>query len=138
MGAVAVGAGLVAALALVVAGFVWQAVRRSPVTDHAEYVVEEAVPFVYERLSDRALRALDPDLVRRILDWNLQFTQVVGPRQLGRPPVVGSGDGIEYVMAVGGAAGFDLDPLDIAEVMAVETEYLLEIGAIGSAVEDPP
>lgn len=135
MGAVAIGAVLFAALAVVVAGFVWQAVRRSPVTDHAEYLLEEAVPFVHQRLSERGRNALDPDLVRRILEWNLQYTQVVGPRRLGRSPILGSGEGIEYVMTIAETAGYDLDPIALAEVMAIETEYLLEIGAIGAPVQ---
>lgn len=136
MGAVAYGAVLVAALALFVAGFVWQSVRRSAVTEPAEYLLGEAIPFIWERLSDRAMGRLDPDLVGSILEWNLHFTQVIGPRDLGRPPVIGSGEGIEYVMDRGRAAGVELEPIDIAEVMAVETEYLLEIGAIGTPVED--
>lgn len=138
MGAVAFGAILVAVLALVVAGYVWQAVRRSPATDYAEYLIDDAVPFVYQRLSDRALQSLDPELVRRLLEWNLQYTQVIGPRRLGRPPILGQGEGIEYVMQVATAAGYDLDPVALAEVMAIETEYLLEIGAIGAAVEEAP
>jgi hypothetical protein len=136
MGVVGYAAVLFGLLALVVAGFVWQAVRRSPATERAEYVIAEAVPFVWERLSDRAMEALDPDLVRHILEWNLHFTQVVGPRDLGRPPVIGSGEGIEYVVERGRAAGEDLEPIDIAEVMAIETDYLLEIGAIGTPVEE--
>lgn len=135
MGAVAVGAMLVVVLSFVVAGFVWQSVRRSPATEPAEYLIAEAVPFVWQRLSDRAMAALDPELVRRILEWNLHFTQVIGPRDLGRAPIIGSGDGIEYVMDRARAAGFDVEPLDIAEIMAIEIDYLLDIGAIGAPVD---
>lgn len=135
MGPVGTAAILFGLLALFIAGFVWQSVTRSPATEHAEYVIAEAVPFVWERLSDRAMERLDEELVRRVLEWNLHYSQVIGPRDLGRPPVVGAGDGIEYVMDRGRAAGFDLEPIDIAEVMAIETEYLLEIGAIGTPVD---
>lgn len=136
MGAVAVGAVFFAVLALVIAGYVWQAVRRSPVTDTAEYLVDEAVPFVWERLSNRAMDALDTELVRRILEWNVHYTQIVGPRELGRPVVIGSGEGMEYVLSRARAAGYEIDPLDVAEVMAIETDYLLEIGAIGAPVAE--
>lgn len=136
MGAVAVGAILFAALALVVAGFVWQATRRSAVTDEAEYLIGEAASFVYERLSDRALGGLDPDVVRRILEWNLHYTQVIGPRDLDRPPVIGSGEGMDYVVDRARAAGVEVDPIDIAEIMAIEIDYLLEIGAIGGPVDE--
>jgi len=136
MGAVAFGAVLVAVFLLMVAGFVWQGARRSAATDQAEYLVSEAVAFAYARLSVRALDGLGVEEVRRILEWNLHFTQVVGPRMFGHPPVIGSGEGIEYVMDRARAAGLAIDPLDIAEVMAVETEHLLEIGAVGAPVEE--
>jgi hypothetical protein len=135
MGAVGFGAVLLAVFLIIVAGFVWQGALRSVVIDPAEYLVSEAAEFVYDRLSDRALEGLDPEVVRRILDWNLHFTQVVGPRQLGRVPIIGSGEGMEYVMDRARAAGIVVEPLDIAEVMAIETDYLLSIGAVGGPVE---
>lgn len=138
MGAVAVGAVLLAVVLVIVAGFMWQAARKSPVTDHAEYFVHEAAAYVYDRLSDRALHSLGPDDVLRILEWNLHFTQVEAPRALGHPAVIGGGDGIEYVMHRAAAAGDSIEPLDIAEVMAIETDYLVTIGAVGAPVEDEP
>ena len=138
MGAVASGAVLLALFLIIVAGLVWQGSRRSVVTDRAEYVVPEAAEFVYERLSDRALGGLDPEMVRDVLEWNLHYTQVIAPRESDRPPVIGGGDGIEYVMEKAAAAGVAVEPLDIAEIMAIETDYLLSIGAIGSPVEEGP
>ncbi len=138
MGAVASGAVLLALFLIIVAGLVWQGSRHSVVTDRAEYAVPEAAEFVYERLSDRALRGLDPDIVRDVLEWNLHYTQVIAPRELDRPAVIGGGEGIEYVMEKAGAAGVVIEPLDIAEIMAIETDYLLSIGAIGSPVEEGP
>lgn len=136
MGAVAFGAVLFALGLVIAAGFVWQSTRRSPVTDQAEYLVPEASEYVYRRLSDRALQGLDPEAVRRILEWNLHYTQVIGPRRLGRPSVIGSGEGIEYVLERAAAAGEEVEAFDVAEVMALETDYLLEIGAVGAPVEE--
>ena len=136
MGAVAFGAVLVALFLMIVAGLVWQGARRTVMTAHAEYLIPEAVGFIFDRLSDRALDNLEQEDVRRIIEWNLHYRQVIGPRQLGHPPVVGGGDGIEYVMERASAAGIAIDPLDIAEVMAVETDYLLQIGAVGAPVEE--
>jgi hypothetical protein len=135
MGAVGVGAILVGVFALIVAGFVWQRAAQSAATEQAEYVIPDAVAFVYNRLSDRALGGLDPDGVRRVLEWNLHFTQVIGPRRLGRLPVIGSGEGMEYVLDRARAAGVEIEPIDVAEVMGIETDYLLSIGAIGAPVE---
>lgn len=135
MGAVAVGAVLVAVLLVIVAAMVWQEARISPESDPIEYLVDEATGFVYERLSDRALVDLDPDDVRAILEWGIHYNQVIAARGNGSPPVLGSGDAMDYVLERAAAQGRTLDPLDIAEVMAAETEYLEAIGAIGDLAD---
>jgi hypothetical protein len=138
MGAVGAGALLLAVFLLVVAVFVWQGARRSPATDYAEYVIPEAAEFVFDRLSDRALGYLALEDVRNILEWNLQYTQVLSPRATDEERVIGTGDGLEYVLEQAAARGETLEPFDVAEVMAIETEYLLSIGAIGLPVEESP
>ncbi|MEX1207848.1 MAG: hypothetical protein WD652_04170 [Acidimicrobiia bacterium] len=134
MGAVAVGALLAAALVAIVALMVWQAARRSGVDDPAEYLVPEAARFVYERLSDRALESLDLDDVNLLLEWQVHYHQVVAPRVGKERPIVGSGDSIEYLMERSAESGRSVDVLDIAEVIAADTEYLVSIGAVGEAV----
>jgi hypothetical protein len=133
MGAVGVGALLFGVLLVVVAVMVWEATRRSPVTEYAEYLIPEAAAFVFARLSDRAVASLDPETVRRILEWNLEYTQVVAPRA-GAPAIIGSGDGLEFVLQRAAGSGLAVDPFDVAEVMTIETDYLLEIGAVGTEV----
>jgi hypothetical protein len=136
MGAVAAGAVLVAVLLAIVALMIWQGARRSPLDDSAEYVVGEAAEYVYGRLSDRALEGLDPDDVRLILEWQLHYHQVVAPRESSTRPVLGSGDSIEYITQRAAEVGRSLDYLDIAEVIAADTEYLISIGAVGEPVEE--
>ncbi|MDP2623396.1 MAG: hypothetical protein Q8Q29_06325 [Actinomycetota bacterium] len=136
MGAVAIGALLVAVLLAIVALMLWQSARRSPLDDPAEYVVGEATGYVYERLSDRALGGIDPDDVRLILEWQLHYHQVVAPRESGTRPVLGSGDSIEYITQRAAEEGRSFDYLDIAEVIAADTEYLVSIGAVGEPVEE--
>ena len=134
MGAVAAGALLAALLLAIVAVMVWQGSRRSAETDPAEYDIAEASRYVYDHLSDRALGDLDLADVRLLLEWQIHFHQVVAPRD-GVRPVVGSGDSIEYLMERAAAAGLALDVLDVAEVIAADTEYLVTIGAVGEPVE---
>jgi hypothetical protein len=134
MGAVAAGALLAALLLAIVALMVFQAARRDPVEEPAEYDVFEAGRYAYERLSDRALGNLELEDVRLLLEWQIHFHQVVAPRD-GQEPVVGSGDSIEYLMGRAGGAGMTLDVLDVAEVIAADTEYLVTIGAVGEPVE---
>ena len=134
MGAVAAGAVLAALLLAIVALMVFQAARRSAVVDPAEYDIAEASRYAYDRLSDRALDALDLADVRLLLEWQIHYHQVVAPRD-GERPVVGSGDSIEYLMERAAGAGMSPDVLDVAEVIAADTEYLVTIGAVGERVE---
>jgi hypothetical protein len=136
MEAVGFGALMIGVLLIVVALFVWQAVRRSAVTEYAEYVVPEAADFVFAHLSDRAHASLDPETVRRVLEWNLEFSQILAPRHAVMNSVVGSGDGLDHVLDRAAEAGVVIDPFDVAEIMTLETEYLLSIGAIGAPVGD--
>lgn len=135
MGAVAAGAILVAVLLLIVAGFLVQASRRGGGRSGAVYLLDEAASFVHARLSPGAAERLTPLRVRQILEWQIQYQQVVAPRSRGEHPVVGSGEAMEHVLAMGGAIGVVLEPLDVAEVMAAEVDYLLSIGAVGTPVE---
>jgi hypothetical protein len=138
MGVVAAGAVLTALLLLIVAVMVWQGARRSPVDEPAEYVFEDATAFVHDRLSGPARDRLDPADVRFLLEAGVEYHQLVAPRDEHRHPVVGSGDSIEYLMERAAESGREFEPLDIAEVIAAETEYLLSIGAIGAPVGDEP
>jgi hypothetical protein len=138
MGVVAAGAILFAVLLVITAALVWQEARRSPGTDTAVYWMPEAVEFVGSRLSPGALERLGPYGVRLVLEWGVHYHQVVAPRDEGRRPVVGSGDALDYILARGLENGSAYDPFDVAEVLAAETEYLVEIGAVGGPVEGNP
>lgn len=135
MGAVAAGAILTALLLAILAVMVWQGTKRSRGDEPAAYIVEDAAAFVWERLSEVARGRLSPSDVQSLLEWGIHYHQVVAPRDEHRHPVVGSGDAIEYLMDRGAAAGRSYEPIDIAEVIAVEAEYLLSIGAVGAPVE---
>ena len=136
MGAVAAGAVLTALLLVIVAVMVWQGARRSVLDEPAVYLVDDAATFVWSRLSDRARGRLSPADVRLLLEGGIHYHQVVAPRDEHRHPVVGSGDAIEYLMDRSASAGRPVEPVDIAEVIAIETGYLLAIGAVGTPVED--
>lgn len=136
MGAVAAGAILLAVLLLIAAGFLLQGSRRGDVLAAATYLIDDAARFVHERLSPAAAGRLSVGRVRQVLDWQIHWQQVVAPREGLPRPVVGSGEAMEYVLTRGLEEGVALEPLDVAEVMAAEVEYLLAIGAIGTPVEE--
>lgn len=138
MGVVAAGAILFAVLLVITAALVWQGARRSPTTDAAVYWMPEAVEFVSGRLSPGARERLGSHGVRLILEWGVHYHQVVAPRDEGRRPIVGSGDALDYILARGRENGSAYDPFDVAEVLTAETEYLVDIGAVGGPVEGDP
>jgi hypothetical protein len=137
MGAVAAGAILFAVLLVVVAALIWQEARRSSAME-AVYWMPEAVRYVSDRLSPAARERLGSHGVRLVLEWGVHYHQVVAPRDEGRRPILGSGDALDYILARGEENGLAYDPFDIAEVLAAETEYLVEIGAVGGPVEGEP
>ncbi len=92
------------------------------------------LPIAGRPLRDGWVR-LDRGRVRRMLEWQIEYQQVIAPRR-GQRSVVGSGDAIEHILERGAEHGLDFDPVDVAEVIAADVEYLLSIGAVGSPVDE--
>lgn len=133
MTALQLGALLLAVFLLLVAAMVWQETSRKPMDLVASYVVDEAVAFIYPRLSDEAMDVLDPEGVRRVLDWEIAYLQGFTPRGAGnlRPVrIAGSAEAISFVHEqLGESYGYSRHV--IAEVLHHEAGYLAEIGAVG-------
>ena len=137
MGAVAVGALLAALLLAIVAALVWQESRRIPMSEPAVYLIDEAAAFVHARLVEDTAARLDRNDVFQILEWSIFWNQVVVRKAEHRRAVVGSGEAIEWIMERSEAElGEAYDPVDIAEVMAREADYLVHIGAVGTEVDE--
>lgn len=131
MGAVAVGALLFAVLLVIAAALVWQEARGGT-RQERRYFLDEAAEFVFDRLSSGARSRLDVDDVRRLLLWGIEEHQ--RRAEAGDPAVYGSGDVLEALMDRSlSERGEAYDPVDIAEVIAAEAEYLVAIGAVGDA-----
>jgi hypothetical protein len=126
---VTIGAILFAVALLVVAAMVWQEMTNGP-ERHPVYVIEEAVPFVWERLGDGPLSRLDRDDVLRILEWEVFYLQGLDPRS--STPVSGSEEAIGFIVERSNGA---YSPADVAEVLQGEAAYLVGIGAVGAVVE---
>lgn len=135
MVAVVGGAILVLILLAVVAAFAWQGGKRFRGNEAVVYAIEDATRFVHTHLDPLTATRVTPARVRRILEWQIEYQQVVAPRS-GVHPVVGSGDAIEHILEQAAARGIDLDPIDVAEVIAADVEFLMSIRAIGAPVEE--
>ncbi|MFQ5947724.1 MAG: hypothetical protein ACE5KX_02540 [Acidimicrobiia bacterium] len=141
MSAVAIGALFFAVLLVIVAAMVWQEARKGPRAEPALYVLEEAADFAYDRISDDAISRLDLDDVRRILEWEVHFLQRAarGGGEHSPAPVAGSDEAMRYIQERSAQVqGLAYDIRDIEEVLALEAEYLVEIGAVGPPVGEEP
>ena len=130
MGADIGGVLLAVVLAVIVAAFSWQIWRRRRDPDPV-YVLDDAAGFVYSHLEPSTRTRLDRGLVRRVLEWQLEFNQVIAPRS-GEPTVLGSGEAIDHVLQQAAEQGVSVEARDVAEIVAAEVEYLVAIGAVGA------
>lgn len=130
MGAVTGGVVLAAVLALIVLAFSWQIWRRRRDPDPL-YVLDDAARFIHSRLEPSTRTRVDLGLVRRVLEWQLEFHQVISPRS-GEPAVLGSGEAIGHVLERAAANEVQVEARDVAEILAAEVEYLVAIGAVGA------
>ncbi|MEK7251691.1 MAG: hypothetical protein AAB198_00350 [Actinomycetota bacterium] len=133
MGVLVGGVVLAVLLVVMVVVFAWQGVR-SRGDDAAVYVIDEAADFVHGRLDPATAARVSRSKVRRILEWQIEYQQVVAPRD-GVHSVVGSGDSIEFVLAKAEEHGHPIDPVDVAEIIAADVEYLVAIHAVGAPAE---
>ncbi len=136
MSAIAGGLVLATVLVVMIVAFTWQGWRRRRDPDPL-YVLDDAAGYAHSRLEAPTRERIDRSVVRRILEWQLEYHQVVAPRT-GEVAVVGSGDAISHVLERAAESAMALEARDIAEVIAADVEYLVSIGAVGAPAEDVP
>lgn len=124
-------------LLVIVALVVWQEARRRPSYDPLEYVIEDAVKHIQERLpSDRDLRRQD---IRRILEWEVYYLQGLAQEDRSNPVATVAGGHEASIDYIATQARLTQDVSyshdQIEAVLDLEADYLREIGAIGDPVE---
>lgn len=127
---------LAGVLLVIVAMLVWQEARRRPSYEPLEYVVNDAVKHVAERLpEDVDLRSAD---IRRILEWEVFYLQGLAQRDRKQPveTVAGGHDqSISYIAdQIHTKHGVSYSQDQIAQVLRLEADYLAAIGAVGEPV----
>ena len=136
MTAVIVAVVFLALLLSVGIGLLWQEHRRIP-ERAVIYGEDDSVEFIMPRLSEDARTQLKTADVRRILEWSVRYLQDPDLRaELETPPVAGGVDAAEYVQARALEAGYGYDGALIVEVLDLQTDYLVAIGAVGVPVDD--
>lgn len=129
---------LVGVLLVIVALMVWQESRRRPSYEPLEYVVNDAVKHIAERLGeDTKLRNAD---IRRIIEWEVFYLQGLAQKKRSNPVETVAGGhelSIEYIAdQIHSKHGVSYPQADIAEVLRLEADYLMAIGAVGEQVGD--
>jgi hypothetical protein len=127
---------LVGVLLVIVAMLVWQEARRRPSYEPLEYVVNDAVKHIAERLpDDMGLNNAD---IRRILEWEVFYLQGLAQEDRKQPVETVAG-GHEHSIAfiadqIHTKHGVSYSQDQIAEVLRLEADYLVAIGAVGEPV----
>ena len=127
---------LVGVLLVIVALMVWQEAKRRPSYEPLEYVVNDAVKHIAERLpEDSGLRNSD---IRRIIEWEVFYLQGLAQKDRKNPVDTVAG-GHEH------SVGYIADQIQekhsvsyshdqIEDVLRLEADYLAAIGAVGDPV----
>ena len=136
-GALALVALFAGLLLVVVALVVWQEARRRPSYEPLEYVIEDAVKHIQERLPEElSLRRQD---VRRILEWEVFYLQGLAQEHRSNPVETVAGGheaSIEYIATqIQMVQDLSYSHSQIGAVLDLEADYLNAIGAIGEPVE---
>lgn len=128
---------LVGVFLLIIALAVWQEAKRRPSYEPLEYVVEDAVKHAHAGLpKESTLTRAD---VRRILEWEVYYLQGLAQDRRSDPveTVAGGHDAsVEYIAGqIQAKHGVSYSRGDIEEVLRLEADYLMAIGAVGERVE---
>lgn len=135
MAAVLLALGLLALLVVVGLAFHWQGSIHLPGAGVA-YGVEDSIKYITQRLQPETQAVIGQKSVRRILEWEMKFVQ----DQLDSDPdqivVIGGEAATQYVLDQLVGQGFDYEPSIVTEVLALQAEYMMSIGAVAEPVDD--
>lgn len=127
---------LVGVLLVIVAMMVWQEARRRPSYEPLEYVVNDAIKHIAERLPEGS--DLSNTDIRRILEWEVYYLQGLAQDDRKNPVETVAGGhelSVEYIAdQIRTKHDVSYSQEEIAEVLRLEADYLVAIGAVGEPV----
>ncbi len=111
----------------------------------AVFDIEEAFEWVVQHVPDVVAATLNPDDVRRILGFQLEYFRRKGVSVNGStahptgPVIVGGSETIEFILGRAAATGEAYLPEQVHAVVETQLSYLRAIGAVGPPVrrDDP-
>lgn len=129
---------LVGVLLVIIALVVWQEARRRPSYEPLEYVVNDAIKHVAERIPDGM--GLNNGDIRRILEWEVFYLQGLAQKDRSNPVETVAGGheaSVTYIAEqIESKHGVSYSREQIEEVLRLEADYLVAIGAVGDPVEE--
>ncbi len=127
--------GLFALLIVIGLAFYWQGSIQLPGAGVA-YGVEDSIKYITQRLEPETRAVVGEKSVRRILEWEMKFVQ----DQLDSDPeqvvVIGGESATRYVLDQLIGQGFEYEPGIVNEVLGLQAEYMVSIGAVAEPVDD--
>lgn len=128
---------LVGVFLVIVALIVWQEAKRRPSYEPLEYVVEDAVKHVDAGMPEGS--TLTKADIRRVLEYEVFYLQGLAQEDRKNPvdTVAGGHEAsIEYIATeIEAKHGVAYPQRDIQEMLRLEADYLMAIGAVGEAVD---
>ena len=127
---------LVGVLLMIVALMVWQEARRRPSYEPLEYVINDAIKHIAERIDpEKNLSRAD---IRRILEWEVYYLQGLAQENRSNPVETVAGGheaSVDYIVEqIEEKHGVTYSHHQIEEVLRLEADYLMAIGAVGEPV----
>lgn len=128
---------LIGVFLVIVALIVWQEAKRRPSYEPLEYVVEDAVKHVdAEMPTSSTFTKAD---IRRVLEYEVFYLQGLAQEDRKNPVETIAGGheaSIEYIAGeIEAKHRVAYSQRDIQEVLRLEADYLMAIGAVGEPVE---
>lgn len=127
---------LVGVLLVIVALLVWQEAKRRPSYEPLEYVVNDAVKHIADQLPEDS--GLSNSDIRRIIEWEVFYLQGLAQDDRKNPveTVAGGHDlSVDYIVEqIRSKHGVSYSHTQIEEVLRLEADYLVAIGAVGDPV----
>lgn len=128
-------AGVLLTVVVVIAlAFSWQGRLRLPERT-VTYGTEEAIKFIASRLSPDSAATIGERSVRRILEWEMRYLQEELAAGDEKPVVLGGPDAAAYVATQTATQGYEYAPEAIDEILELQAQYLVSIGAVAEAAE---
>ena len=129
---------LVGLLLVIVAMVVYQEAKRRPSYDPLEYVIDDAVKHVSEKLQADGKTGLSRSDILRIIEWEIFYMQGLAQDDRSNPVETVAGGheaSVEFIVAeIREKHGVTHSPEDVADVLRYEADYLVQIGAVGEPV----